>query len=220
MKRLVFAPHADDEILGMGGAIRKFIKQGENVYVCIVTKGNPKIFRPQFVEDTFSQTLQAHSYLGVKETTNLEFPCVTLNQVEKHVLNGKIEETVERIRPEYVYLPHFGDMHIDHRVVAEAVLVACRPLKKYIKGIYSYETLSETEWNFNHSSNAFLPNYFINITDTLEEKMKAMSYIREQLKEFPHPRSLEAMRALAEYRGATIGERAAEAFCVVREYDR
>ena len=98
-------------------------------------------------------------------------------------------------------------------------MVAVRPKYEHVpQFVYSYECLSETEWNISHVTNVFLPNTFVDITDFLPQKVEAMSCFKSQLGEFPNPRSLEAMESLAKLRGTTAGFNAAEAFSLVREY--
>ena len=125
---------------------------------------------------------------------------------------------VEEQKPEIVFIPHKGDMHIDHRMTIEAAMVALRPVSApQIKAIYAYETLSETEWNTPSVDNAFIPNSFIDITDYMDLKLEAMKCHKSQLCDYPHPRSLEAIKALAMHRGSTICRKYAEAFMLIRQ---
>ncbi len=217
MNILVVAPHADDEILGVGGAIAKYIDEGHKVYVCIVTRGHLSMFPEEILLKLREEVISAHNYLGVEETIFIDFPAVLLSEVPKWEINKKINEVVEKISPQIVYIPHFGDMHLDHDIVAKATMVAVRPIKNNkVLEVYSYETLSETEWNVPHSSNTFIPNTYVDISNYIDKKVNAMSYFTTQLKDFPHPRSLEAIRSLAKLRGSTVGVNAAEAFSLVR----
>ncbi len=185
--------------------------------MCIVTRG----FEPLFSEDRFekmrSATKESHSKLGIKKTYFLEFPAVMLEKVNRHELNGKIFEVFNEIKPDIVYMPHFGDMQKDHQIVAEAVMVAVRPKYDHrIKEVYAYETLSETEWSNPHSANAFMPNVYNDVSNYLDKKIEVMKCFETQLSNFPNPRSLEAIIALAKYRGSTINAMAAEAFMLIR----
>ena len=217
MNILVVAPHADDEILGVGGTIAKYIDEGHDVYVCIVTCGHPSMFPEDTLEKLRCEVKGSHDYLGVKETFFLELPAVLLSETPKYKVNKKINDVIDYIKPNIVFMPHFGDMHLDHAIVSGATMVSLRPIKEHkIIEVYSYETLSETEWNIPHVSNAFVPNTYVDISNYLDRKIKAMSFFTTQLKEFPHPRSLEAIESLAKLRGPTIGVRAAEAFCLIR----
>lgn len=218
MRELYFAPHPDDEILGCGGTIAKHIKQGAEVYICVVTKGTEPLFKSDFIETTRAEQKRAHQLLGTKEIIYLDFPAVMLENQQRYVINQKIFELIERIQPDNVYIPHFGDMQKDHAIVSEAVMVAVRPKNAFkVKRVYSYETLSETEWNVPHNSVAFLPNCFVDISDTLSDKLNALAEFRSQLSDFPSPRSLKAVDALARLRGSTVTVDAAEAFCLIRE---
>ena len=96
-------------------------------------------------------------------------------------------------------------------------MVALRPMSNpQLKAIYTYETLSETEWNIPNVSNGFIPNVWSDITETYAFKVEAMKCFKSQLYPFPHPRSLEAIEALAKLRGSTIGLNYAESFICVR----
>ena len=215
---LVIAPHPDDEILGCGGTIIKNIKQGCEVFVCIVTKGMPPLFKEDRVELTRQHTRECHQSIGVKQTIFLDFPSVTLEKEDRYKLNQAILEVIKEIKPTEVYIPHYGDMQKDHQIVVDAAMVALRPKYNFgIKKIYGYETMSETAWNIPNIQNEFIPNAFVDISKELDEKLKALSYFKLQVSDFPDARSLEAVEALAKYRGALMNMRAAEAFMIIRE---
>ena len=217
-KVLVFAPHPDDEILGVGGTMAKRVQAGYEVYVCIVTKGCLPLFDEESVKKVREECRKADNYLGVKETIFLDFPAVMLETVPRYELNGKILGVIQRIQPDEVFIPHWGDMQLDHKLVVDACMVALRPKNEHIpKRIYSYETLSETGWDIPTAEKAFIPNVYEDISNYLEEKIDAMKIFQSQLAEFPAARSIGAIRALAAFRGATVNVRAAEAFCLVRE---
>ncbi|MBR0230697.1 MAG: PIG-L family deacetylase [Clostridia bacterium] len=225
MRILIFAPHPDDEILGCGGTIAKYVSEGNDVYVCIGTCGHPPIYNDDLMKKEhwphtlFPEIKQAHDILGVKETMFLDFPAADMESVKRYDLNGRIIEVVQSVKPEVIYMPHFGDMQKDHLLLAEAIMVAVRP--KYlhkVRNVYAYETLSETEWNIPHASNCFIPTLFENISGFIDKKKDAMKCYKSQLGEFPDPRSIGAVEALAKLRGSTMNAGAAEAFMVIREY--
>lgn len=218
MRVLVIAPHPDDEIIGVGGTIAKRVQAGDEVYVCIVTKGIEPLFREKFIEQGRWECREADAKLGVKETIFLNFPAVMLETVPRYEFNGKIAEIVQRINPDEVYIPHRGDMQLDHQMVADAVMVAVRPRGgTYPKRVYAYETLSETGWNIPNTVNEFIPTVYEDITDTFELKLASMDIFKSQLASFPEARSIGAIEALAKYRGATVSVEAAEAFSLIRE---
>lgn len=218
MNILIIAPHPDDEILGVGATMIKHIANGDEVYVCIVTKGVTPLFNEISVKNLRDEAKKTHNLLRVKETHFLEFPAVMLEQIPRYEINEKLLLVVQKIRSDVVYIPHFGDMQKDHGIIAEAAMVALRPKYEHkVKEIYAYETLSETEWNTPHNSNTFIPNVYNDISNYLDLKLEAMKCYKSQLSEFPNPRSLEAIEALAKYRGSTINVKAAEAFMLIRK---
>lgn len=214
MKILVFAPHNDDEVLGVGGTIAKYVAEGHKVYVCEVTIGKNKD-RANQIKD---EAIAAHRVLGVTDTVFLDFPVVGLANIPTLELNKAIHKVVDQIKPDIAYIPHKGDMHIDHTMVSESAMVALRPVNSpQIKGIYAYETLSETEWNIPSVDNVFIPNVYIDITDTIDKKIEAMNCYQSQLYDFPHPRSLKAIKSLSELRGSTVCVENAESFMLIRQ---
>lgn len=225
MNVLVFAPHPDDEILGCGGIMAKHAAQGDSVFVCVATCGHPPIFNDDLMkEQKWPHTLYpeikiSHEIIGVKETFYLDCPAADMESVKRFELNGKLIDLIQKIKPDEVYTPHFGDMQKDHTILAEAVMVAVRPKYKHrVQSVYAYETLSETEWNIPHATNAFIPNVYVDVSEYLPKKLNAMGCYQSQLGAFPDPRSIEAVEALAKLRGSTMGANAAEAFMLVRKY--
>lgn len=218
MKVLVIAPHPDDEVLGCGGAIVKHVSEGDEVYLCVVTKAYPPDWPEDEIKERRDEVVRANKILGTKKTYFLDLPTVKLDTIPQKELNEAIAKVVNKLRPEIVYIPHGGDVNNDHRLVFEAAMVAIRPKPALaIKKVLCYETLSETEWAAPLAENAFMPNVYVDISGVLATKLKAMSEYKSELKEFPHPRSLEAISALAKVRGATTGVEAAEAFMLMRE---
>ncbi len=218
MNVLVIAPHPDDEILGVGGTIAKSVAQGNDVYVCVVTKGCEPLFSDEGVEQTREECRKADKYLGVKETIFLDFPAVMLENVPRYKLNAGIGDVIQNLKPDEVYIPHRGDMQLDHKMIVDAAMVGLRPKYAHkVKRIYAYETLSETGWDIPNTLNEFIPNVYNNISDYLNKKIEAISLFKSQIFEYPNTRSIKAIEALGIYRGTNVGVRAAEAFCLIRE---
>ena len=218
MNILVIAPHPDDEVIGVGGTIAKKATAGNNVYVCIVTKGPKCLFPEEIVEQTRAECRKADKKLGVKVIFFLDFPSVMLETVPRYELNGRISEVIQKIKPDEVYIPHRGDMQMDHQIVVDASMVALRPKYEHvIKRVYAYETLSETGWNIPNTVNEFIPNVYEDISDFIDEKLSAMNIFQSQLSQFPAARSVGAIDTLAKYRGSTVNLKAAEAFSLIRE---
>ena len=214
MRVIVIAPHNDDEILGVGGTMAKLVKLGHEVIVCEVTAGDLK---DDIVQLQKKEAIASHKLMGVK-TCFMDLPVVGLREMKTTELNGAFQKTLLELGPDIVFLPHHGDMHIDHRMTVEAAMVALRPVTfPNLKAIYAYETLSETGWNTPSVDNIFVPNMFVDIADELETKLQAMACHASQLCKYPHPRSLETIKAVAMHRGATVCKQYAEAFMVIRE---
>lgn len=214
MNILVMAPHNDDEVLGVGGTIKKYADEGHQVYVCEVTSG---LHASQLQKNARS----AHALLGVRESFFLNLPVGMLRTMNQMELNDTIGQIVKKTKPEVAFLPFWGDMHQDHREVTESALVALRPVGDYsVREIYLYETLSETGWHVPDSVHSFAPNTWIDISETIQAKLDAMRCYQSQLLNYPHPRSEEAIRALAQYRGSSMGVPYAESFLQIRRIIR
>lgn len=221
---LVIAPHADDEVLGCGATMAKLAKQGHHVYVLIATNasvGAPELFGPEIIRQVRSEAIAAHKLLGVEDTSFLEFPAPALDQYPGYKMANEIAAVIRKYKADVVFVPHRGDCHIDHKIVHECTMVACRPLaNSTVKEVYAYETLSETEWGEPVAADFFVPTKYVTFSEEeFEVKLKAMSCFKSQLYAFPASRSLEAIEALAKYRGATVSKMRAESFEVLREID-
>lgn len=218
MKILIIAPHPDDEILGVGGTIAKHVENGDEVTACIVTKGFEPLFSEEFVEKSRKECREADRFLGIKETIFLDFPAVMLENVPRYERNNGLIKVIEDLCPDMVYIPHRGDMQLDHKLVVDAAMVALRPKYRHkVQRILSYETMSETGWDVPNAGNEFVPMVYSDISGYLEKKLKALEFFTTQIQEFPGSRSIEAVRALAVYRGSMMNMRAAEAFGMIRE---
>lgn len=217
-KILIIAPHPDDEVLGCGGTIKKYSSQGSEISLCIVTKGYSPDWSEEFQKNIKKSTEASNKILGIKKTYYLDFPTAKLDTIAQKEINDSILKCVEEVNPDEVFIPFSGDASKDHRLIFESFLVAARPKPGLaIKRILSYEVLSETEWGSQITEKGFLPNVYMDISETLKQKIEAIQCYKSELKEIPHPRSLEIIRALAEKRGSEAGLDAAEAFVLVRQ---
>lgn len=214
---LVVAPHPDDEVLGCGGIIKKYSLAGDSVFVLIMTRGKKELYSEEKIRNVRNEALIAHKLLGISDTIFLDFPAPDLDLVSIAELSTKVFKVIKEFDIVTLFLPHHGDIHNDHKVVFNAGLVAARPVKENpVKRIYSYETLSETEWAAPFGDDAFIPTRFVNISDVFTAKLEAMKCFKSQLREFPNPRSLKSIEALAIMRGCTVGFTHAEAFMTIR----
>lgn len=214
---LVVAPHPDDEVLGAGGTIARLAAEGHAVHVAIVTSGQPPRFDDAQRRKVREEAAAAHARLGVAQTHWLGFPAAELGEQPHGALNAALGTLVAELDPALILAPHPGDIHLDHQLSFLSTLVASRPHQaRYPTAIAAYETLSETNWNAPYLTPAFLPNLFVDIGDQLEDKLAAFALFESQARAAPHERSVEALRALATLRGATIHRPAAEGFVLVR----
>jgi len=213
MISLIIAPHPDDEVLGCGGTIARLSKEGHEIHVLIVTTAYTPDWSEEFIENRKKEIANAHKILGVDKTHFLNYPTVKLDTIPKKEFTEKMSQVVLNIKPDMVFIPSENDLHHDHRIIHEVSLVALRPVKHVVSDILSYEVLSETEWGFN----TFKPNVYYDITETFEKKVEAMRCYKSELRKFPHPRSIEAIEALARKRGSEVGVQYAEAFHLIRK---
>lgn len=213
----VIAPHADDEVLGVGGTIARFAAEGDEVTVIVVSRGYPPDFPEDVEHRTDAEAAEAHRLLGVRETVFLGLPSAALDTLEHRELNARLGDAIARVAPDVTFIPFSGDIHLDHQQVALSTLIALRPTGEgRRRTIYAYETLSETNWSVPYLMPNFAPTVFIDITAYLDRKIAAMETYATQIRPFPHARSAEALRALAALRGSTVGCAAAEAFVLIR----
>lgn len=218
MTVLVIAPHPDDEILGCGGIMAKRAESGDDVWVCVMSEGKSPMYSKEFIKEEFREMQIAHSNVGVGHFIRMELPTAMLDTIPQYKLNGILTDIVDTVQPDEVFIPHRGDMHRDHQIVADAAMVAVRPNRSHkVKRVLAYEVLSETGWNIPNTQNAFIPNVYEDITKQINFKLMAMEGYRSQLREYPAARSLEGIKALAVHRGVTVGVKYAEAFMLIRE---
>ena len=222
---LVIAAHPDDEVLGCGATMARHVARGDSVHVMILAEGitgrNMKRSQPR--ESNALTALSkcaknANKILGVTSLVLERYPDNRLDSIDRLDIIKTIENRIAKIKPRVVYTHHGGDLNIDHRRVHEAVITACRPLPGYqTKEILFFEIPSSTEWQIPSHGNAFIPNWFVDVSNTLTLKLRALNAYAPELRAYPHPRSLQAVEHLARWRGASIGVQAAEAFMLGRK---
>lgn len=214
---LIVAPHPDDETLGAGGTAAKCATLGHHVTVLIVSGHLPPLYSREAYETTVREAKMAFEILSVAETRFLEIPATMVGNEAAHVLNGKIGSVVRNVRPNIV-LTCYPDRHVDHRVIFESVMVATRPVgeERNIELVAAYETLSETHWNAPFIEPNFTPNWVVDISEHVQTKLKALACYESQVTAFPGSRSVEAVEALAKFRGTQAGFGYGEAFQIIR----
>jgi LmbE family N-acetylglucosaminyl deacetylase len=220
VKVLAVAAHPDDEVLGCGATLARHAEAGAVVSVLIL--GTGALSRPEGTEaqvaDLREQARAAGRILGVDDVRVLDLPDNRFDSLDLLDVVRRVEAEVARVAPDVVYTHHAADLNVDHRRTFEAVVTACRPTGPGgPRRVLSFEVPSSTEWQSPTVPPVFAPNVFVDVAATLERKVEALAAYAGEVRPFPHPRSAEALRALAAWRGASAGLRAAEAFALVRE---
>lgn len=222
---LVVAAHPDDEILGVGGTVARHVAEGDVVYALILGEGQTsrgthrEDVGREVVDELHCNTLESAHVIGFQKVFFADFPDNRFDDVDLLDIVKAVEQKVQELQPQVVYTHYSGDLNVDHQYTARAVLTATRPIGNYcVEEIYAFETLSSSEWNFDHSAQpAFNPNVFVDITDYYAQKEQAMNCYVSELCTFPHPRSLTGMDVLSRTRGMAAGMERAEAFMLIRK---
>ena len=222
---LVVAAHPDDEVLGCGGTIARHADRGDKVTILLASEGatsrGSKRDQHKYKHelDCLAGSAKLSSdILGASELIHLGLPDNRLDSLDLLDVVKHIEDVSSTVQPDLVYVHHSGDLNIDHRILNQAVLTAFRPLpsSKNIT-LLAYEVSSSTEWQPPSSSfSSFWPNWYVDITDQWERKLKALNVYQQEMRPWPHSRSCEAVEHLARLRGSQIGRHYAEAFTLLR----
>jgi LmbE family N-acetylglucosaminyl deacetylase len=234
MKVLVIAAHPDDEVLGMGGTIKKLTQTGHNVKIVIMATGitsrrsenyknsqtyvaNPKILKKMDIQIKQLQkdAIRSSKILGVKDIEFEDFPDNELDTISNLEITKKIEKIISVFNPDTIFTHSKFDINVDHRSLYNATITATRPRNKSnVKDVISFEVPSSTEWDF---PSQFSPNIFVDISKELPFKLKALKQYKTEIEKFPHPRSLESVEIISKRWGTVSGFNAAEAFSLVRQ---
>ena len=219
---IVISAHPDDETLGAGGTILKHVDNGDNVFWLIVTNVfEDQGFSKERVAGRQKEIRKVEGLLGIKKTFLLNYPTMTLSSGSILKMVPEISAVFSEVKPEIIYTLNRSDAHSDHRIIFDAVMSCTKSFRyPYIKQVLMYECISETEFAPALAEKAFLPNYFVDITKYMDKKNEAMRVFESELGEHPFPRSLDNIRALAHFRGASVGVQYAEAFQLLKYIDK
>jgi LmbE family N-acetylglucosaminyl deacetylase len=220
---LILAAHPDDEVLGCGGTIAKLADKGAIIHVAFLADGvfSRAIDQVKMQEELLIRRAAAQKacdILRVKSVSFGDFPDNRMDTVALLDITKALENLIAEYKPEVVFTHHAADLNIDHRRIHEATVTACRPQRGHpVKSLLCFEVPSSTEWQIPGSAPVFAPNWFVDISDTLDRKFAALDAYAAELREWPHPRSRQGVEHLARWRGATVGVDAAEAFVLGRQ---
>jgi N-acetylglucosamine malate deacetylase 1 len=214
---LVVAAHPDDEILGPGGTVASHAARGDRVRVAVMCEGVSSRYKPEWDCQVREQAKEAARILGVTDLVLRDLPDQRLETLPLSDVVKAVEQLFSEWQPEVIYTHFSGDINRDHRILAEAVLVAARPYTApSVREILMFETPSSTEWSSPALTASFQPNVYVDVCEFLEQKMRAFSCYSAEIRPQPHPRSLQALADRARYWGSVINRSAAEAFVLVR----
>lgn len=209
---VVIAAHPDDELLGCGGTVALHSRAGDRVTSIVVCEGESLRYGPGGVGQS-DHTRRAAEVLGVRDVRALGFPDQKLDTFTLTEIITPLERVVRETRPEIVYCQFGGDANRDHEILFRALLIATRPTESFLRAVYAFDTASSTEWGYPRT---FVPDTWVDISETLETKIEAMGCYESEVRPYPHPRSLDALRHRAHAWGNQACMDAAEVFMTVR----
>lgn len=219
-KIMVIMAHPDDEVLGCGGTIALQAVHSE-VNIAILGEGITSRAQSKDKKRDIARLRKdaraAATILGATSISFCDFPDNRFDELPLLKIIKQVENLIDKHRPGIIFTHHPGDLNIDHGITFRAVLTAARPLAgSPVKEIYACEIPSSTEWAFGGVEPAYRPNVFVDITATLEKKLRALECYQGEIRSFPHPRSGEAVTSLARHWGSAVGLQCAEAFQLIR----
>lgn len=214
---LVIAAHPDDELLGCGGTIIRHVEQGDIVEAIIACEGASVRYSDRSDVNQELDSDRAASIAGIRTLHRLGFEDQSLDTIPVLKVAQSLENVIDNFKPQIVYTQFGGDVNQDHKALFEAASIATRPTREHIESVYAFDTASSTEWGYPRS---FIPDTWVDITNQLNKKLAALSCYKTEMREFPHPRSIEAIRVKSTSWGVQVCSPAAETFMTVRRVIR
>lgn len=209
MKKIcVIAVHPDDETLGCGGTLLKHLQNDDEVYCIFVTSGN--VEQKKYIDKISKE-------YSFKNVFNLGFEELRLSDISLNDIIPSISKIFNEVKPEIIYMPNRSDVHSDHKAIFNAVLSCTKSFRyPFIKKVLMMEVISETDFSLGLPETMFIPNYYVDISETFEQKIQIMKMYESEMLEYPHTRNESTMTALNRYRGSLIGTEYAEAFMAIK----
>jgi LmbE family N-acetylglucosaminyl deacetylase len=214
MKVLVLSAHPDDETIGAGGTIARLAAGGADVHLWVATE----TYEPRWPADEKArrraEAEKAAAILGVGTVEFGGLPTMHLSSMPAIDVASAVGALVRRVAPEVVFAPPPNDINSDHSCIFNAALVACRALPETsVRALYAYEIPTTTRFLAPHAS--FPANTYVDISATIDTKLDAMRAYETELRDYPHPRSVEGLEIIALERGLGCGCSYAECFMLV-----
>lgn len=221
---LIIAAHPDDEILGCGATMARLAEEGHDIHILILAEGltsrqkiRDRSSKMEELSDLGGEARKAAQIIGAKSIELLDFPDNRLDSIDLLDIVKVLEEKIESVKPQCIFTHFYNDLNIDHKITNQAVVTATRPFpSQTVKTVFFFEVLSSTEWEYS-VPNYFKPNIHFGLTlGQVEKKLKAMRCYEKEIRNFPHPRSIEAIEVLLKWRGSNVGTEFAEGFQIGR----
>ena len=215
---IIISAHPDDETIGAGGTLIKHKQAGDNIFWIIVTNVlENQGFSKDRINSRQNEISTVAKIFNFKETFKLDYPTATLTPNDLLTIIPKISSIFNQVKPEIVYCLNRSDAHSDHRITFDAIMACTKSFRyPFVKKVLMYECISETEFAPQLPENQFIPNYFVDISTFMNEKLAILDVFESEMGNHPFPRSKRNIQALATFRGATAGCEYAEAFQVVK----
>tara|TARA_X000000950_G_scaffold142400_1_gene176551 strand:+ start:48 stop:722 length:675 start_codon:yes stop_codon:yes gene_type:complete len=219
-KILCIVAHPDDEVLGIGGTLIKHVAYGDSVDIIILSEGETsKSVKIERNSRRLSNAKSCSDIIGSNLYKIFNFPDQQLDKISQLKIVKKLENCLEKLKPDIIYTHHPADINSDHQITAHTTLVAARPISyhKVMPEIRCFETPSSTEQAPNVEPYVFKPNFYVCIEKVWKKKIEAINAYSKEIKKYPHPRSIKSIESLAIKRGSEVNLKKAEAFYIIRK---
>ena len=215
MKKIIFviAPHPDDEVLGCGGTLLRLTDEGAEIHWVIVTKMGKEYSKAEknIRQNLIKDISKKFNFFKVHQLSYLSGE-ISDKSMKNMII--KFSDLIRDFSPSIIFTPFYGDVHSDHRIIANAVISASKPFRaKSVKTLLAYEVPSETNFAF---KDFFQPKIYYDISNYMDEKINILKLYKSELAQHPFPRSLESSKNLAKIRGSESNNEYAEAFHVIK----